>query len=135
MNKTIKCNNKKIRIYIEDTDYQGFVYHSNYLKYMERARSDFLSDNNINQKNLSKKNLAFVVKSIKIDFILPAELGEELIVKSDVSKVTNARLIFMQQIVNNNNEQCINAEVEVCMINLKLKKPVRLQDDLLSIFI
>ena len=56
MNKIIKCNDLNITTYIEDTDFQGFVYHANYLKFFERARSDFLSQNKISQKALRKNN-------------------------------------------------------------------------------
>ena len=52
MNKTIKCSDLKVTIYVEDTDFQGFVYHANYLKFFERARSEFLSINKISQKSL-----------------------------------------------------------------------------------
>ncbi|GIS25012.1 MAG: hypothetical protein CM15mP126_2550 [Gammaproteobacteria bacterium] len=51
MSKIIKCSDLKLKIYIEDTDFQGVVYHSNYLKYFERARSEFLSTNNIPKLN------------------------------------------------------------------------------------
>ena len=50
MNKIIKCSDLKLKIFIEDTDFQGVVYHSNYLKFFERARSEFLSQNNISHK-------------------------------------------------------------------------------------
>ena len=64
MNKTIKCSDLKVTIYVEDTDFQGFVYHANYLKFFERARSEFLSINKISQKSLRKLNLAFVIKAV-----------------------------------------------------------------------
>ena len=86
MNKIIKCNDLNITTYIEDTDFQGFVYHANYLKFFERARSDFLSQNKISQKALRKNNLAFVVKKVNMNFISAAELGYDLIVKSSVEK-------------------------------------------------
>ena len=62
MNKIIKCNDLNITTYIEDTDFQGFVYHANYLKFFERARSKFLDDNQISQRKLKQLNLTFIVK-------------------------------------------------------------------------
>ena len=97
MNKIIKCNDLNITTYIEDTDFQGFVYHANYLKFFERARSDFLSQNKISQKALRKNNLAFVVKKVNMNFISAAELGYDLIVKSSVEKKSNARMIFFRR--------------------------------------
>ena len=55
MNKAIKCNTLNLKIYVEDTDFQGVVYHANYIKFFERARSEFLATNNISQDMLRKK--------------------------------------------------------------------------------
>ena len=82
MKKIFKPKDLYLKIYVEDTDFQGFVYHANYIKFFERARSEFLQDNKIYQKELRINNLAFVVKRIEIDFLFPGRLGDELIVKS-----------------------------------------------------
>ena len=68
MKKIINCSELSFDIYIEDTDFQGVVYHSNYLKYFERSRSRFLSSIGISQKELRENDLAFVIKSIYIIF-------------------------------------------------------------------
>ena len=134
MNKTIKCSDLKVTIYVEDTDFQGFVYHANYLKFFERARSEFLSINKISQKSLRKLNLAFVIKEVQLDFISAAELGDILIVKSSVKKSSNARMIFFQKVVDLDNKEFINGRIEVCLIDLITKKPQKFPDDLLLIF-
>ena len=73
----------KIKVYYEDTDASGRVYHSNYLKYFERARSDFLYNLGFNHKNLLEKyKLYFVVKSCHIDFKQPAYFEDELLVET-----------------------------------------------------
>ena len=74
MNKAIKCNSINLKIYVEDTDFQGVVYHANYIKFFEMARSEFLYANNISQNNLKSNNLAFVIKSINIKYISAADL-------------------------------------------------------------
>ena len=76
MNKVIKCNSLNLKIYVEDPDFQGVVYHANYIKFFERARSEFLAVNNISQNELRKDNLAFVIKSVNINYIAAAELGD-----------------------------------------------------------
>tara|TARA_B100001175_G_scaffold51762_1_gene40991 strand:+ start:1414 stop:1821 length:408 start_codon:yes stop_codon:yes gene_type:complete len=134
MNKTIKCSDLKVTIYVEDTDFQGFVYHANYLKFFERARSEFLSINKISQKSLRKLNLAFVIKEVQLNFISAAELGDILIVKSSVKKSSNARMIFFQKVVDLDNKEFINGRIEVCLIDLITKKPQKFPDDLLLIF-
>ena len=135
MKKIIKCKDTEYTIYAEDTDFQGVVYHANYLKYFERSRSEFLFDSGISQKDLRDESSAFVIKSIKIDFILAAELGDQIIVQSSVEKKSNARMIFYQKIINKiSGNEFVNGEVEVCYINLLTKKPKKFPDDLLLIF-
>ena len=134
MNKIIKCNHLNITTYIEDTDFQGFVYHANYLKFFERARSDFLAQNKISQKALRKNNLAFVVKKVNMNFISAAELGYDLIVKSSVEKKSNARMVFSQKIIDSSNKNFVEATIDVFLINLITKKPQKFPDDLLLIF-
>ena len=134
MSKIIKCSDLRLKIYIEDTDFQGVVYHSNYLKYFERARSEFLSANKVSQNELRKLNLAFVIKKINLEYIAAAELGDNLIIKSSVEKGSNARMIFYQKIVDENNKEYVVGTIDVCLIDLVTKKPKRFSDDLLLIF-
>ena len=135
MNKAIKCNTLNLKIYVEDTDFQGVVYHANYIKFFERARSEFLSTNNISQDILRKNNLAFVIKSINIKYLAAAELGDEIEVNSIVQKKSDARMIFNQKILNSKTGiEYVDGDVEVCFINLLTKKPQKFPDDLLLIF-
>tara|TARA_B100000927_G_C16200945_1_gene363516 strand:- start:134 stop:544 length:411 start_codon:yes stop_codon:yes gene_type:complete len=135
MNKVIKCNSLNLKIYVEDTDFQGVVYHANYIKFFERARSEFLAVNNISQNELRKDNLAFVIKSVNINYIAAAELGDEIEVRSEVKKESDARMIFNHQILNvKTGIIYVDGYVEVCFINLLTKKPKKFPDDLLLIF-
>lgn len=135
MSKAIKCEDLKFTIYVEDTDFQGFVYYANYLKFFERARSNFLSNNNLSQRKLIESNTTFVVKEVHIEYFAPAELGDEIIVQSTVEKKSDARMVFSQSVKNlDNNNECVKGLVEVCFINLITKKPQKFPDDLLLIF-
>ena len=135
MKKIIKCKDTEFTIYVEDTDFQGVVYHANYLKYFERSRSEFLSYANISQNKLREKDLAFVIKSIKINYLKSAELGNQIVVQSNVEKKSNVRMIFYQKIIDKNSgKEFVNGEVEVCFVNLSSKKPKQFPDDLLLIF-
>ncbi len=135
MNKAIKCNTLNLKIYVEDTDFQGVVYHANYIKFFERARSEFLAINNISQDMLRKNNLAFVIKNINIKYLAAAELGDEIEVNSIVQKKSDARMIFNQKILNSKTGiEYVDGDVEVCFINLLTKKPQKFPDDLLLIF-
>ena len=135
MNKTIKHKDLFLKIYIEDTDFQGFVYHANYIKFFERARSDFLSNNNISQEQHRNDGFVFVVKKIEIDYLTTSKLGDTLIVQSSVYKKSNARMIFNQKIINQiDNKIICEGDVEICFINIYTKKPKPFPDDLLLIF-
>ena len=135
MKKTIKCNDIEFKIYVEDTDFQGVVYHANYLKYFERSRSEFLSNANISQKNLREKNTAFVIKGIKINYLKAAELGDQIVVQTSVEKKSKARMIFYQNVIHKiTGKEFVNGQVEVCFIDLITKKPKKFPDDLLLIF-
>ena len=135
MSKVIKCDDLNYKVYVEDTDFQGIVYYANYLKYFERSRSEFLSKNGIFQKMLIKEDTAFVIKEIKLNYKSPAELGDEIIVQSNVMKKSDARMIFFQKVISKKDStEHVNGEVEVCFINLKTKKPQRFPNDLLLIF-
>ena len=135
MNKTIKHKDFFLKIYIEDTDFQGFVYHANYIKFFERARSDFLSNNNISQEQHRNDGFVFVVKKIEIDYLTTSKLGDTLIVQSSVYKKSNARMIFNQKITNQiDNKIICEGDVEICFINIYTKKPKPFPDDLLLIF-
>ena len=111
MSKIIKCNDLNIKIYVEDTDFQGVVYHSNYLKFFERSRSEFLEKNNISQKKLITSGNAFVVKSIEVQYLASAKLGDEVIVESNVEKISNARLLFHQKVIEaEKNSDLVNGK-------------------------
>ena len=135
MSKHIKCDDLNYKVYVEDTDFQGIVYYANYLKYFERSRSEFLSKNGIFQKMLIKEDSAFVIKEIKLNYKSPAELGDEIIVQSNVMKKSDARMVFFQKVINKKDSiEHVNGEVEVCFINLMTKKPQKFPNDLLLIF-
>ena len=135
MSKIFKHKDFELTIFVEDTDFQGFVYHANYIKYFERARSNFLTINGISQNDLRKSNLGFVIKRIDINFLYPAKLGEKLIVQTEVEKKSKARMLFNQKIISNDSKNKIcEGSVEVCMVDIETKKPKPFPNDLLLIF-
>ena len=84
---------------------------------------------------LREKDLAFIVKSIKINYLKAAELGNQIVVQSNVEKKSDARMIFYQKVIDKiSGDEFVNGEVEVCFINLSSKKPKKFPDDLLLIF-
>ena len=121
---------------MEDTDFQGVVYHANYLKYFERARSQFLIENNLSQTDaIAKRNESYVIKTINLSYYHPAILEDELTVKTAIELVSKARTIFFQSILNSKNDTLIcKGEVEVCFINNDSGKPKAFPLGLLNLF-
>jgi|TARA_B000000609_G_scaffold78585_1_gene59233 acyl-CoA thioester hydrolase len=127
----MKCNDFSLKVFVEDTDFQGFVYHANYLKYLERARTQFLIDNQISQLNADG---FFVIKNINITYSFPARLEENLLVKTDLQLKTKARMIFNQTIENINTKKiCCEATIEVCFLDKISNKPKAFNKGLLEL--
>ena len=89
-----------VRVYYEDTDFSGVVYHANYLKFAERGRSDFLRLAGIHHSQLIEMEppLAFVVSTMQIEFLVPAKIDDELLVETIITQVRGARFEFYQRI-------------------------------------
>jgi len=118
-----------IRVYYEDTDSGGVVYHSNYLNFMERARTEWLRAMGLEQDDIIKQHsLVFVVHSLSIDYIKPALFNEALVVKTHIEKLARASIIFKQVIVKQgtdaDNEQILTqAMVKIVSLSLAKKRP------------
>lgn len=88
-----------VRVYYEDTDAAGVVYYANYLKFMERARSEWLRSLGFEQDVLMKtEGLVFAVRSVTIDYLRPARFNDALLVHSSLSEIGKARLTFDQEV-------------------------------------
>lgn len=119
----------EIRIYYEDTDCGGIVYHTNYLKYCERARSElFFSKDSMPNTD----SIGLVVRHIEADFLDSARLGDLLIVQSDILKLGKSSLIIKQDIYLN-GKIIFSANVKLACINVKNKKIVKIPDEILRI--
>jgi len=85
-----------IRVYIEDTDYGGVVYHANYLKYFERARSEWLEHLNFGVDWHQEQKLFFVVRNATLDYMKPAKLNQNLEVVTQVTEIKRVSVVFEQ---------------------------------------
>lgn len=88
-----------VRIYYEDTDFSGNVYHAAYLKFFERGRTEFLRDIGISHTDLAAEGLAFAVRRMEIDFIEAARIDDQLSVATEIVEITGARLVLTQTIL------------------------------------
>ena len=119
-----------IRIYYEDTDSGGVVYHANYLKFMERARTEWLRDFEIDQKALKDNlNLMFVVHEIDIKFMRPAVFNDEIEVQTKLKKLGSVKIELEQKIFRS-YELLIESRVVVASVNSISMKPMRIPNEI-----
>ncbi|AWX14350.1 tol-pal system-associated acyl-CoA thioesterase [Mergibacter septicus] len=115
-----------IRIYYEDTDAGGIVYHASYLRFFERARTEFLREKGFSQQNLlNNQQLALVVRKIEIDYLQAAKLDDKLCVQTYLTNVKKASVLFEQQLIRDDQIIC-TAKVKIACVNLNSMKPIAL---------
>lgn len=115
-----------IRVYYEDTDAGGVVYHANYLRFLERARTEWFRDKGWELSQMvGEFGIVFVVKSINIDFRRPARLDMQLLVQVDATQIKKASLDFDQIVtgLNKENELICAASVRVACLSADTFKP------------
>ena len=120
----------KIRVYYEDTDCGGVVYHSNYLNFCERARSELFFEKGLSP-HMNEREF-FVVKQIEADFVKPAKLGDLLEIKSEVISKKNASLLMCQEVFRE-NEKIFKLNVK--LVYLKDFRPTKIPEDICTILI
>ncbi|PCJ31278.1 MAG: tol-pal system-associated acyl-CoA thioesterase [Alphaproteobacteria bacterium] len=123
-----------LRVYYEDTDAGGVVYHANYLKYMERGRSDMIRNLGISQEEMLKflepGDIKFVVIRSEVDYVKPAKLDDEITVHTNVSKLGKASLV-MEQEIHRSDEILAKGIIKVAALNEE-NKPARLPTKILE---
>ena len=121
-----------IRVYYEDTDSGGVVYHANYLKYAERSRTEMLRKYKIEQEKLKIDfNIQFIVKNLFIEYYASAKLDDLLNIKSLIIQISSAKIIMEQSIFNKNK---LLAKINVTLGSVNLEgKPSRLPKFVLNI--
>ena len=123
----------KVKVYYEDTDSGGVVYYANYLKFLERARSESLVSIGFRNKKIKDnfKSL-IIVKSCSIDYKKSAKLEDELSIRSFVKSITKTSF-FMNQIITRNEDLIVEAKIHLVFVN-KNGKPVQIPDEIYSKF-
>ncbi|MGF1756815.1 tol-pal system-associated acyl-CoA thioesterase [Photobacterium sagamiensis] len=121
-----------VTIYYEDTDVGGLVYHSNYLKFFERARTELLRSIGVSQQSMFDDNTSFVVRHMDIDFLKGARLDEKLVIRTKANAVRKASIEFCQDLVNNDGQILCKATVKVACINPVTMKPIAIPENIKS---
>lgn len=122
-----------IRIYYEDTDAGGIVYYANYLKYAERARTEFLRHLGINQQEMLKnQECGFVVRNCNISYKSPARLDDALNITCKVTELKGASLKMEQKLYRENTIIC-EIEITLVFLNLATMRPSKIPAEISSL--
>lgn len=123
-----------VRVYYEDTDTSGVVYHARYVAFFERARTEMLRQHNFHQQQLLSEQVAFVVRRMTVDYLAPARLDEQLEVQSEITSLRGASLTFAQRIVNSDGALLSQADVLIACIDPHQMKPRALPKSIVAEF-
>ena len=122
----------QIRVFYEDTDFSRYVYHANYLKYCERARSDYLRVIGVDQNAMFADGQAFVVRRMDCEFLRPAKFEDELNVETRLVEMSGARF-ELAQLVKRGTEEIFSAKVTVAIIDSQ-GRPKRIPAEIVQKF-
>ena len=117
------------RVYIEDTDAGGIVFYVNYLKFMERARTEWLRSLGFDKAGANRESFQFVVKAVDIQYYAPARLDDELEVSANLIKLSGASMKLMQE-VHRGDEKLCSSEIELACVSGDKLKPVRIPSEM-----
>jgi len=121
-----------IRVYYEDTDAGGVVFYANYLKFLERARTEMLRDMGFEQDQLiAEQKLIFVVRSVQIDYLAPARFNDALEATAQVTQAKKVSLNFEQTVTRNGDVLC-KGNVRIACLDPTTMKPKAIPDNLLQ---
>lgn len=133
MLKSIK-NCFQYRVYYEDTDAGGVVYYANYLKFFERARTDFLRSQNISQSELVKNSaLVFVVRNCQIEYLKPARMDDLISVFVEVVEIGNLSIKLRQEIKLQEKVLCV-MNVEIVCVGADNFRPKKIPPEIAKCF-
>jgi acyl-CoA thioester hydrolase len=122
----------KIRIYYEDTDCGGVVYYANYLRYVERARTEFLESKGVSLKKLMAEGVCFVVAEAALKYLSPGRYGDILAIETTVDRVGPASIVFRHAISrDSSNQKLVEATVKLGCVGQDMK-PLRLRKNVLE---
>jgi len=127
-----------VRIYYEDTDLGGVVYHANYLKFMERARTEWLRKMGFEQDQIKNDlQTLFIVRSVQLDYLQTAKFNDLLSVTLQIKEFKRTYIIFLQQIFRQNDagslDLLVEGTIKIVSINTINFKPTRIPTQLLEI--
>ncbi|HLV77524.1 MAG TPA: tol-pal system-associated acyl-CoA thioesterase [Marinobacter sp.] len=123
-----------IRVYIEDTDAGGIVFHAKYLHYMERARTEWVRSHGVGLRAGLNDNISYVVQKMNLHYRAPARLDDQLLVKVEVTGFSRVWMGFNEKVLKADTRELLcEADVRVACVALDSGKPRRLPEDMMEI--
>lgn len=125
-----------VRVYYEDTDSGGVVYYANYLKFMERARTEFLRSLGFEQDQLlEQQNIIFAVRSVQLDYLGPARFNDKLIITAQLIELKKASMLFKQTIYREQqlDKVLCQGEVRIACINAASFRPAAIPESIVKL--
>ena len=122
-----------IRVYYEDTDAGGVVFHANYINFLERARTEMLRAMGYEQDELTvNEGIIFAVRSVQVDYLLPARFNEQIQVSAEVMLAKKASLTFEQMITRGDDVLC-KSIIRIACLDAKSMRPKAIPENLLEL--
>jgi len=121
-----------IRVYIEDTDAGGIVYYVNYLKFMERARTEWMRSLGYDRDFIFNHNLMFVVRKAQVEYLAPARLDDQLLADAAILEVGAAQLLLKQRVIKENGDLLSEGKIQLVCVDRQTMKAKRLPRELLK---
>ena len=120
-----------LRVYYEDTDAAGIVYHANYLKFMERARTEWLRALGFEQDDLARRHgIAFVVRNATLDYLRAARFNDALTATCAPARCGRASVEFLQQVLGEEGQIICRGEIRVGSVDFRRMVPMRIPDEI-----
>jgi acyl-CoA thioester hydrolase len=120
-----------LRVYYEDTDAAGIVYHANYLKFMERARTEWLRALGFEQDDLARRHgIAFVVRNATLDYVRAARFNDALTATCAPARCGRASVEFLQQVLGEEGQIICRGEIRVGSVDFRRMVPMRIPDEI-----
>jgi len=120
-----------LRVYIEDTDAGGIVYYVNYLKFMERARTEYMRSMGFGKNYIFNHDLMFVVRDVVVQYLRPATLDDELVATASIRQLKGASMVMYQR-VQRGQEVLAQGEVTIACVDRAGVKPRRMPADMVA---
>lgn len=120
-----------LRVYYEDTDAAGIVYHANFLKFMERARTEWLRQLGFEQDQIAREHgIGFVVRSATLDFQRPARFNDALVATATLVRLGRASIDLRQDVLGATGELLCGGNIRVGSVNVRRMVPVRMPEEI-----